>query len=153
MTVSKLLSKLRGQQSGWPQDVIEIAAEHGYLDMVKYFCGIGDQVSRCEHNALVIAAKRGHFEVVKFLHSNRSRGCTRFIAPGAVMVQATQMDHIDVVRFLVENYYDDCTKSVTSYRVVHDILRGGRFEVWKCLYAKYGISWHFDIQFLFGKLR
>ena len=45
------------------------------------------------------ASQMGHIDIIKFLHENRTEGCTE-----ASFVWALQHNHIVVLEFLYENY-------------------------------------------------
>ena len=47
----------------------------------------------------------GHLEVVKWLHENRTEGCSK-----CAMDWAAKNGHLDVVKFLHENRTEGCSK-------------------------------------------
>jgi len=74
------------------------AASFGHLEVVKFLHE--NRTEGCTKNAIIWAASRGHLEVVKFLHFNRTEGCTTH-----AMDNAAKNGHIEVVKFLRENGY------------------------------------------------
>ena len=46
----------------------------------------------------IMHAENGHLDVVKFLHENRTEGCTKY-----AMDYASRNGHLDVVKFLRKN--------------------------------------------------
>ncbi|OQS01802.1 ankyrin repeat [Thraustotheca clavata] len=56
------------------------------------------------------AAEHGHLSIVKFLHDNRTEGCTT-----KAMDYASGGGHLDVVKFLHENRTEGCSTLALSY--------------------------------------
>ena len=77
----------------------DVASFHGYLSLMK--CRL--DLSYCEH-AMDCSANNGHLEVVKFLHENRTEGCTKY-----AMNRAAQRGNLEVVKFLHFNRTEGCT--------------------------------------------
>lgn len=74
-------------------DFFDYAARNGELKLLQR---IPDSVTGTFH-AMDWAAMNGHLDVVKWLHSNRSEGCSLFI-----MHYAGEHGHLDVVKWLHE---------------------------------------------------
>jgi hypothetical protein len=55
------------------------------------------------------AASNGHLEVAKFLHENRTEGCTKH-----AMDKAAMYGHLEVVKFLHENRTEGCTNDAIN---------------------------------------
>ena len=69
------------------------AAKYGHLDVVKWLHE--NRTEGCSVAAMDWAAKNGHLEVVKWLHVNRTEGCTE-----DAMDCAAENGHLEVVKFL-----------------------------------------------------
>lgn len=99
---------------------------------------------------MIVAASKGHLEIVKWLHEHRSEGCTVL-----AMDMAASEDHLDIVQFLHENRSEgctframDCASSVQVLEWLHehrtgctvdatmDAVCGGNFEKLLFLYEK-----------------
>lgn len=52
------------------------------------------------HNAMKAAARQGHFEVLLFLHANRSEGCPR----NAISAAYKCIKHMEVVQWVYPKY-------------------------------------------------
>ena len=72
------------------------AAQEGHLQVVKWLHE--NRSEGCTSDAMDGAAQEGHLDVVKWLHENRSEGCTSDAMDGAA-----QEGHLDVVKWLHEN--------------------------------------------------
>jgi hypothetical protein len=57
------------------------------------------------------AAEGGHLELVKWLHANRSEGCTAEAA-----CEAARNGHVDVLKWLVEHFPDKCRDALDRNR-------------------------------------
>ena len=60
--------------------------------------------------AMNLAARNGHLEVVKWLHQNRTEGCTT-----DAMDHAASNGHLDVVKWLHQNRKEGCTKDAMDW--------------------------------------
>jgi len=82
----------------WDEQTIEVAAEQGNLEMLKYCvaneCPVGD-------GACALAAKSGHLECLKYLHEEVE-------APWDLMTaaRAAQEGRLHILEYLVERKYD-----------------------------------------------
>ena len=72
------------------------AAEQGKLDLIKQLHE--NNIKECTKSVMDIAAQHGHLEVVKWLHLNRTEGCTT-----DAIDHAAENGHLEVVKFLSEN--------------------------------------------------
>ena len=72
------------------------ASREGYLEVVKWLHF--NRSEGCSTNAIDLAAQNGHLGVVKWLHSNRSEGCSAY-----ALLTAAQAGHKNIVKYLVEN--------------------------------------------------
>ncbi|GAB9476371.1 hypothetical protein Gpo141_00013437, partial [Globisporangium polare] len=79
------------------------AAWNGRLDVVKFLHE--NRTEGCTVSAMNTAAAFGHLEVVKFLHENRAEGCTT-----DAMGLAALNGHFEVVLFLHANRRESCTR-------------------------------------------
>ncbi|AGO85156.1 Ankyrin repeat domain containing protein [Pandoravirus salinus] len=78
------------------------AARAGYFDIVRFLHE--NRTEGCTVDAMDFAARGGRLDIVKWLHENRSEGCTTAAVDGAVM-----SSHYDVARWLCENRTEGCT--------------------------------------------
>ena len=72
------------------------AAKKGHLEIVKWLHE--NRTEGCTTAAMNCAARNGHLEVVKWLHENRTEGCTEW-----AMDLAAENGHLDVVKWLNDN--------------------------------------------------
>ncbi len=80
-------------------ELLFIAAEKGYLDIVKYLLRQGANINADEDNALNNAAENGHLDVVEFLVENGAHiGAEQYSAVESAALQG----HFDVVKYFVE---------------------------------------------------
>eukprot|EP00122_Pirum_gemmata_P021472 Pgem_evm1s20004 len=75
---------------------MDFAAENGHLDVVKFLHR--NRTEGCTKNAMTKAVKNGHLEVVKFLHKHRTEGCS----PKAFQF-ARDYGHKEIFEFLKYN--------------------------------------------------
>ncbi|OQS05302.1 hypothetical protein THRCLA_20659 [Thraustotheca clavata] len=128
---------------------IEIAAENGHLEIVKYLHSAGNENRM--HLAISRAATKDHLHIIKWLHENtrgdttmmrqemqlkmyfhenRTKGCTRNAMDGAAEM------------FLHENRAEGCTtraidkaaKNGCTYEAINDAADGGHLDVVKFLH-------------------
>ena len=76
---------------------------NGNLEMVKYLTGMG---ASCSTNAMNWAAKRGHLDIVQWLHFNRLEGCST-----GAMNSAAEFGYLDIVQWLHFNRSEGCSTS------------------------------------------
>ncbi|KAJ3101360.1 hypothetical protein HDU97_001401 [Phlyctochytrium planicorne] len=90
------------------EEAMNLAAQHGHFDVVKYLHEIG---APCSENIMDLACTSGNLEVVKFLRTEALAG------PGIYSLQtASERGFLDIARFLVEEfpghpfniYFNDC---------------------------------------------
>ena len=60
------------------------AAKYGHLEIVKWLHV--NRTEGCTKNAMDLAAENGHLEVVKWLHENRTEGCTNMLWIGLLQM-------------------------------------------------------------------
>ncbi|EFA78726.1 hypothetical protein PPL_08187 [Heterostelium album PN500] len=83
------------------------AAEHGFMEIVIYLHENGWPSSSA---AIDFAAGNGHLDVVKYLFTNRTEGCTI-----VAVNKSAGNGHLDVIRYLVEEKHREVTEeSVTN---------------------------------------
>eukprot|EP00122_Pirum_gemmata_P011794 Pgem_evm1s10932 len=81
---------------------MDFAARKGHLDVVKFL-----HESRNEGmtmDAMDYAAQNGHLAIIKFLHFNRSEGCTKYC-----LDSAARSGRLEIVKFLDQNRKEGCT--------------------------------------------
>ena len=73
------------------------------------------------------AANNGHLDVVKWLHYNRSEGCTV-----AAMNWAANNNHLNVIKWLHENRTEGCTCNAMRWSDIEIIqwLSENRIEIY-----------------------
>jgi len=82
-------------------DAMNTASENGHLEIVKWLHE--NRTEGCTVYAMN-TAMNGHLEIVKFLHFNRTEGCTTY-----AMNRAAKHGHLEVVKWLHENRSEGCT--------------------------------------------
>ena len=63
------------------------ASENGHLEVVKWLHS--NRTEGCTSYAMKWASKNGHLHVVQWLHSNRTEGCTTCAMDGASEVRSS----------------------------------------------------------------
>jgi hypothetical protein len=98
------------------------AARAGHLDIFIY---LHEKLPGlvCRPMAMDHAASMGYFDVVKYIHTHRTEGCTTKAMDGAAMG-----NHIEIVRFLHANRTEGC-----SSRAFEKSAERGRTEMVKLL--------------------
>ncbi|KAL2913455.1 hypothetical protein HK105_207067 [Polyrhizophydium stewartii] len=86
----------------WTTDVMDWAARNNKLDCVKWLHA--NRTEGCTTMAMNYAAEWGHLVMLKWLHANRTEGCTT-----DAMDLAAKNGHIDAVEFLQNNRTEGCT--------------------------------------------
>ncbi|OWY99947.1 hypothetical protein PHMEG_00028966 [Phytophthora megakarya] len=106
--------------------MIEEAARHGRLNILQYFHRIPHEDGYLPRfrNAIDVAATDGHLSVVKWLHENRSDGCTY-----RAMNNSAGNGHLGVVKWLNANRSEGCTT-----RAMDKAAGNGNLEVVKWLH-------------------
>lgn len=95
-------SKAEAPESIEAVDAMDLAAEFGHLEVVKWLHE--HRSEGCSTNAMDLAASNGHLEVVRFLHDHRDEGCSSDAADLAAMG-----GRLEVVRFLHDHREEGCT--------------------------------------------
>ena len=74
------------------------AARYGNLDIVRFLHN--NRTEGCTHWAMNWSACHGcYLDIVRFLHYNRTEGCTKYAIDSAL-----RNNHTDIVNFLKEHY-------------------------------------------------
>ncbi|OQR97427.1 hypothetical protein THRCLA_06968 [Thraustotheca clavata] len=78
---------------GWDPDTIDCVARRGHLNVLRF-------LHQCNYvgftsHTMDVAAEAGQLEIVRFLHEHRYEGCT-----AAAMIGAVRNGHLEVVKFL-----------------------------------------------------
>jgi len=82
--------------SGYSDDALDLAARNGHLDVIKWL-----HANRTEGGtgwAMDLAALNGHLDVIKWLHAHRTEGCTK-----SAINWAAINGHLDVIKWLEEH--------------------------------------------------
>ncbi|KAH9078073.1 hypothetical protein Ae201684P_019176 [Aphanomyces euteiches] len=101
---------------------MDLAAHFGHLNVVK-FLHI-NRTEGCSSEAMELAAEHGHMEVLQWLHANRSEGCSSY-----AMDHAARNGHLEIVQWLHAQGYE-CTHKAMRYA-----YENGHFSVVKWLHA------------------
>ena len=101
---------------------MDYAAQQGHLEVVKWLHE--NRTEGCTTKAMNWAAENGHLEVVKWLHENRTEGCTT-----QAMDWASCNGHLNVVKWLHENRTEGCTIKAMNWAA-----HNGHLEVIKWLH-------------------
>ena len=89
------------------KEITHMAAEYGRLSILKY---CNEKKFRFGGGAMDNAARQGHLEIVKWLHENRSEGCTTW-----AIDMAAYNGHLEVVKWLHENRTEGCTTDAMDH--------------------------------------
>jgi len=108
-----------------PEKTWNACAVNGHLEIVKFLHE--NRTEGCTKWAMNQAAENGHLEVVKFLHENRTEGCTKW-----AMNEAAENGHLEIVKFLHENRTEGCTEWA-----MNKAAKNGHLEVVKFLHKNY----------------
>lgn len=104
--------------------ILNDAAEYGHLNIVIY---LSKQSFSCTTWAMDLAAKRGHLDIVEWLHNNRTEGCTTYAVDLAAM-----NGHTRVVKWLLDN------RSEGGVQAIDLAAKNGHLNmvVWLCKYKE-----------------
>ena len=114
-------------------DMIRLAAARGHLEVVRWLHD--NRTEGCTTDAMNWAAKNGHLEVVRWLHEDRSEGCTK-----RAMNDADGYGHLEVVRWLHEHRSEGCTTDAMVLAARH-----GHLEVVKWLHENRKVKILFSV--------
>eukprot|EP01133_Synstelium_polycarpum_P017189 gene17189-20481_t len=118
-----LMQYLRDNHYDGYTDEMDLAAEQGDLEMVKF---LHHSVAiDCSQNAMDYAASNGFLSVVKFLHTNRSEGCTT-----EAMDCAAESGFLTVIQYLHANRSEGCTQ-----QALQNAVDGGHYSTIQFLLA------------------
>ncbi|EGG18626.1 hypothetical protein DFA_04121 [Cavenderia fasciculata] len=98
----------------WNRDVLNMASEYGHLDIVKFLHE--NRTEGCTTKAMDEAACNGHIEIVKFLHFNRTEGCTTDAMDFATMNGQT----VEMIKWLHFNRTEGCTSMAMCHAALGD---------------------------------
>lgn len=87
---------------------MDTAARHGHIDVVRFLHF--QRSEGCTTAALDNAAANGHLDVVQFLHNHRSEGGTV-----AAVDMAAANGHLEVVQYLFMHRHDGCTPAAMDH--------------------------------------
>ena len=89
------------------QAYMDVAASSGNLELVKFLHE--NRTEGCTVNAMNGAARNGHLDIVEWLHLNRNEGCTTNAMDGAAA-----NGHINVLEWLHANRSEGYTDQILS---------------------------------------
>lgn len=102
------------RQMDW---AMRVAADKGDLRVIKWLTAYRPQY-RVSASVMDSAAFAGHLAVVKWLHRNRSEGCTAH-----AMDSAAACGHLDIVKWLHRNRSEGCTTAAMDTAAAGGHLR------------------------------
>ncbi|OQR91559.1 hypothetical protein THRCLA_08942 [Thraustotheca clavata] len=105
-------------------DVVRMAAEYGNLDLI---IRLHNENARFTTETMDQAAEFGYLSIVKFLHENRTEGCTT-----EAMDKAAANGHLDVVKFLHVNRTEGCTTDALINSIHNESLELVKYLVYNC---------------------
>ncbi|EGG24296.1 hypothetical protein DFA_06446 [Cavenderia fasciculata] len=125
LEIIQFLVEIRSEQI--TPECINYAAGHGLLDTIKYYHQKDKEIHHNGFTATAMdrAASGGHLEMVKWLHFNRSEGCTKQALDNAVSIRGGK--GLDVARFLQANRTEGCSKSAYVYTIESGSLESLHF--------------------------
>ncbi|KAL2919535.1 hypothetical protein HK105_201182 [Polyrhizophydium stewartii] len=100
----------------WSTGVMDRAAKSGHLNCVKWLHA--NRTEGCTTDAMDHAAVKGHLNIVKWLHNNRAEGCTT-----RAMDLAASFGHLEVVKWLHNNRTEGCTTVAMDYAASRGYLQ------------------------------
>ncbi|EFA78962.1 hypothetical protein PPL_08430 [Heterostelium album PN500] len=127
----KYLCEVMGH-SGSPK-AVDAASSLGFLPVVEYLL----PQSGCTANAFDKAANQGHLEIVQYLHSNSTAGCTR----AAMTFTVSNPQYLPVLEFLVANR----TEGAAPPMAMNFAASKGNLEAVKILHEKLDHSFEFEL--------
>ena len=84
---------------------------HHVYDPEEYINNLSSGYTReAKRNVMDLAAMNGHLEVVKWLHHNRTEGCTK-----CAMHYAARNGYLQIVKWLHLNRTEGCTYDAMDY--------------------------------------
>jgi ankyrin repeat protein len=138
--------------------MIEVASDHGQLEIVEYICGGGlDDTSDVKY-ALILACCNGHLSVAKYLHSQGVDivsivedddsvllGCMKGGYEVLEFLAAIGVDVLDRANFLMPfiaaegylssfMYFHDNGVDINDYGIIHKAVKADQIEVIKYLH-------------------
>ncbi|EGZ12871.1 hypothetical protein PHYSODRAFT_334714 [Phytophthora sojae] len=124
-----------------PAEVLEVAAGHGHLDIVKWL--IEEQGIEDIGHAFDRAADHGHLDVLKYLRETKAEACIDSLLDGAAVA-----GYMGIVRWLHENTRARCT-----VQAMDEAAANGHLGIVQWLHANYTEgSINMDVAAAFGYL-
>ncbi|EFA82703.1 Putative ubiquitin-conjugating enzyme [Heterostelium album PN500] len=105
--------------------VIDLASKHNRLDNVKWLHE--NRTEGCSKAAMIYASTNGNIQLVKWLHENRTEGCDR-----SAMNNASANGHLETVEWLSRNRSEGC-----SGRALNQASLNGHLSVVQFLCANF----------------
>ncbi|KAF0738651.1 hypothetical protein Ae201684P_019921 [Aphanomyces euteiches] len=99
----------------WPQKLLNVASLFGSLDVLVYLDIVeflhSNRTEGCTTRAMDLAAESGHLHALEWLHATRKEGCTEH-----AMRIAAQRGHLDIVQWLHRQGYE-MARNVMSWAI------------------------------------
>ncbi|KDO35149.1 hypothetical protein SPRG_01216 [Saprolegnia parasitica CBS 223.65] len=96
----------------WDPETVDCAARRGHLNIVRFLHQF--DYDGFSSRTMDVAAEHGHLEVVRFLHEHRFEGCS-----AAAMLGAVRCGHLEVVMFLDLHRPDAATDNAVVVAMQH----------------------------------
>ncbi|DAZ98783.1 TPA: hypothetical protein N0F65_003999 [Lagenidium giganteum] len=114
LDVIEWIDQYRG---GISKNVIRVAAATGQVEILEWLSCCRAAKDDTTELAMDEAASRGQLEAVRWLHENRTEGCTE-----NAMKRAAAHGHVDVLQFLHDHRTEGCTQEALEAAVAQDQL-------------------------------
>lgn len=124
----KMLVREGADTDRYGESILLWAAEHGYLEIIKYLIEVvGTKSPTRNQFEIILSAQKGYLEVVEYL---MERGANT--DNDAALIRSAENGHLDVVRFLLKH---GAGKNV-AYSVTRNAIKEGRKEIALALFDK-----------------
>lgn len=117
------------------EKLLHISAKEGYLPLVKKLVKIGVDIHCNNSRALRYAAKKGHFDVVKYLIESPLGSSIKYSEFCMALHLGAKNKHFDVVKYLFE-YIPGRKSAMLCNNLMYNAVLGGNLEIVKYLIAK-----------------
>jgi len=109
------------------KDAMDLAAENGHLEIVKWLHE--NRTEGCTTNAMNSAARNGHLEMVQWLHAMHTENRNEGCTVDTMNLAAMN-GHLEIVKWLHKHRNEGCTTGAMDWAAMN-----GHFEIVKWLHA------------------